>query len=52
MLHPRSIISYALAFFDRYLKDASDDSLLGTQQAQAAAMVTQKVSGAAALPPL
>jgi predicted dienelactone hydrolase len=52
MLHPRSITTYALAFFDRYLKDASDDSLLGTQQAHAAAMVTQKVGGAAALPPL
>jgi hypothetical protein len=34
------------------LKDASDDSLLGTQQAHAAVIVTQKISGAAAPPPL
>ena len=52
MLHPRSITAYALAFFDRYLKDATDDSLLGSQQAHAAALVTQQVSGAASLSPL
>jgi predicted dienelactone hydrolase len=47
MLHPRSITAYALAFFDRYLKDGSEDALLDGQQAHAAATVIQRVAGPA-----
>ncbi len=51
VLHPRSILANALAFFDRYLKDASDDSVLGSQQAHAAG-ATPRIDRTAALPPL
>jgi len=52
MLHPRSILAYSIAFFDRYLKDASDDSLLGSQASHSAAIVTQHIDRATGLPPL
>jgi len=36
-LHPRSIIAYALAFLDRYLKGAPDSALLDGRQTQTVA---------------
>ena len=39
VLHPRSIIAYAIAFLDRYLKDSSESSLLDDGEKTHAAVI-------------
>ena len=54
MLHPPTIVAYAVAFFDRYLKDAVDTSLLdgGRVRAASAKQTEQRGPDWAAAPRL
>ena len=51
-LHPHSITAYAIAFLDRYLKDAPDSALLDGQGAHAAAALALPSDRSSAPPAL
>ena len=51
-LHPPSIIAYAVAFLDRYLKGTSESPMLDDNQQAHAAVTLRRPSGAGAAPPL
>jgi predicted dienelactone hydrolase len=51
-LHPHSIVAYATAFLDRYLKGTSESPLLDDNQQAHAAVILRSPGGTSAAPPL
>jgi hypothetical protein len=50
-LHPRSIVAYAIAFLDRYLKGTYESQLLDDGQQTHAAVILPRPGGDGHLPP-